>query len=165
MTTRPPGYPMTADPFVASADPIPIASDPYVARRRRDADDLDSRRRRRHHHDTACIVALIGNDHTPGQDAGKEAAGQDCDYPFVLIHDRYHIALKDDKDANAFRPTPLTGFMQRAYRPRLRSSTRARLGFVIAAAGQLRLRRGRGARCGANDPRLQSIHGFVGPVQ
>lgn len=95
---------MTADPFVAAADPIPIASDPHVTRRRRDADDLDSRWRRRHHHDTACVVTLIGHDDTPGQDAGEEANGKDCDYPFVLIHDRYHFGLRTIKTLTSFVP-------------------------------------------------------------
>jgi hypothetical protein len=67
---------MTPDPLVPAANPIPIAPDPYIARCRCDADDLDSRRRWRHHHDTARIVTLIGDDHTPGQrHADEEAEG------------------------------------------------------------------------------------------
>jgi hypothetical protein len=65
---------MTADPLVTATDPIPIAPDPYVTRRRRVADNLDSRRRRRHHHDTARIVTLVGDNHTPGQRHADEKA-------------------------------------------------------------------------------------------
>src|SRR5882757_7962728 len=104
MTARPSGHPSARHPLMTAADPIPIASDPYPARRRRNADDLDPRRRRRHQHHTAGIVTLIGDDHTPGQDADEEAEGQCCDYPFALIHDRYHFALRTIKTLTSLVP-------------------------------------------------------------
>jgi hypothetical protein len=94
MMSGPPGHPMTADPLVAAADPIPVAPDPYITRGRRNTNDLDSRRRRRHHHHAARIVTLIGDDHTPGQrHADEEAESHSRVYPLALVHDRYHMIL------------------------------------------------------------------------
>src|ERR1700722_9535914 len=72
-------------------------------------------------------------------------------------------SLENDRDSNAFRPMPLTE-ERRAYRRRLHSTTRARLGFVVAATGQpRRCVRKSGAR--THDARLQPVHGLIGPVQ
>jgi hypothetical protein len=67
---------MTAHPLVTAADPAPVTPHPYITGCGRHADDFDARRRRRHHHDTADIVTLVGNDHTPWQrQADEEAEG------------------------------------------------------------------------------------------
>jgi hypothetical protein len=58
---------MAPDPLVPAANPIPIAVDPYIARRGCDTDDLDPRRRRRDHDHATNIVTLIGDDHTSRQ--------------------------------------------------------------------------------------------------
>jgi hypothetical protein len=90
MMAGPPGGPTSGDPFVPSADPIPIAIDPHVARRRSDANDFHPRRRRRHHDHAVRVVTLIGDhDATWQRYAAEEAECQKRLCP-RLIHDRYH---------------------------------------------------------------------------
>jgi hypothetical protein len=82
--------PVALDPFMPTADPIPISADPYISRRRCYADDLDTGRRRRHHHySVGIIMTLIRYDHAPRQGHDKHQTG--CAPPLTLIHDDNHV--------------------------------------------------------------------------
>jgi hypothetical protein len=62
---------VAVDPYMPTADPTPISTDPYIFRGWGYADDLHARRRWRHHyHSAGIIMTLIGNDHAPRQGDG-----------------------------------------------------------------------------------------------
>jgi hypothetical protein len=64
---------MASDPYVSSANPIPVAAEPYVADRRRRAVDLDLRRRRSHVDGAANIDhGRSGNRNGAANDAAAE---------------------------------------------------------------------------------------------
>ena len=62
--------PVTRHPFMAIADPAPVAAQPDIPGDRRDTNDLLARRRRRNHHHAVGGMPLIGDDDAPGEDGG-----------------------------------------------------------------------------------------------
>jgi hypothetical protein len=78
---------MARNPLVAAADPIPISGKPYIARRRRGADNFLARRRWSYQDDSAHVMTLIGNhDAATKRSAQHQAAQQSGANPF-LTHD------------------------------------------------------------------------------
>ena len=87
--------PVARDPFMPIANPVPIAAQPNISRRRCDTDDLNARHRRRDHHHPIGIVPLIGNDHAPSECHRKHQAGrQTRDQALTLIHNEDHMLLR-----------------------------------------------------------------------
>ena len=64
---------MTRNPFVPIAHPSPIASQPHVARLRRNAHHFLTRRRRRDHDHAIRVMPLIGHDDARAKCHGERA--------------------------------------------------------------------------------------------
>jgi hypothetical protein len=73
--SRPRRLPMTWYPFMAIANPLPIASQPYISRHRRYTDHFFAGRRGSHHDDAPRCMPLIGGDNTAGEYHGDQKRG------------------------------------------------------------------------------------------
>jgi hypothetical protein len=93
VVSGPASVPAAWYPDVSAADPIPVSTDPDVARIRRDADHLDARRRRRNHDDASDVVTLIGYDHASAQrDAESSGQYRGGKYSLTLIHEHFQLS-------------------------------------------------------------------------
>jgi hypothetical protein len=93
MVSGPASVPTAWYPHVSTADPIPVPTNPDVARIRRDTDHFDARRRRCNHDDTSDVVTLIRYDHASAQ-REAESSGQyrGGKYSLTLIHEHFPLS-------------------------------------------------------------------------
>jgi len=91
--------PVTRDPFMSIANPVPVAAQPHISGSRCNADEFHPRCRGGDHHHAIGIMPLIGNDHAPRERRRKHQSGcQAGDQPLPLIHNEDHMLLRVSSD-------------------------------------------------------------------